>query len=273
MDEKMINTLGLTMLETKLHPDHRSVFRRRNRKSELILYGADAKTQELLCSYLADLLHDENPRYTIYLLQGGMKEFVQQYPFFCNTANIRDSFLRTRRLYPTKICENLYLGGIREAMCRENLKRVNTTHVVNITKTGESPFFEDFEYLNFGVSDHELSDLRSFFETAFDYIDAALESKHGQSVLVHCRYGTSRSSTIVIAYLMKRFSWTLQQSYEYVRDRRPTVLPNYGFWGQLANYEYQLHGKSTLKHAVNIRALFPDRPAIKIKNMDRCVIL
>jgi len=52
------------------------------------------------------------------------------------------------------------------------------------------------------VCDNEDSNISSIFEEACDFIDYV--EKAGQSVLVHCFEGKSRSATLVLAYLMLR---------------------------------------------------------------------
>jgi len=62
----------------------------------------------------------------------------------------------------------------------------------------------------------------------------------GDSVLVHCNMGVSRSATIVIAYLMKYMDKTRDDAYIFCKARRPMVRPNDGFWNQLHLYEERL---------------------------------
>ena len=47
----------------------------------------------------------------------------------------------------------------------------------------------------------------------------------------------SRSSTVVIAYMMHRRNWDYQQAYEYVKSKRRFVHPNAGFIAQLKLYK------------------------------------
>ena len=56
------------------------------------------------------------------------------------------------------------------------------------------------------------------------------------------RAGVSRSATIVIAYLMAHMGWTLRESMQYVRTRRPIVCPNHGFMQKLADLDELLFG-------------------------------
>jgi len=55
--------------------------------------------------------------------------------------------------------------------------------------------------------------------------------------LVHCAAGISRSSTIVIAYLMQAMQFSLTEAFKYVREKRPIISPNDGFSRQLQVYQ------------------------------------
>ncbi|PHJ22263.1 dual specificity catalytic domain-containing protein [Cystoisospora suis] len=54
---------------------------------------------------------------------------------------------------------------------------------------------------------------------------------HG-NVLVHCAKGISRSASFVICYLMYRRCWSYNDSFTYIRRKRP-IYPNVGFQIQL----------------------------------------
>ncbi|KAM3221805.1 hypothetical protein P3L10_021075 [Capsicum annuum] len=68
-------------------------------------------------------------------------------------------------------------------------------------------------------------------------------------VLVHCMSGRSRSPAIVIAYLMKSKGWKLAQSYQWVKDRRPSIDLNQGVYQQLQEYEQKIFGSLENKPA------------------------
>lgn len=68
----------------------------------------------------------------------------------------------------------------------------------------------------------------------------------------------SRSATIVISYLMKRFAeMNLEKALRYVKSKRPIVNPNDGFIRQLRNYE-----KVLIKERFNEKLM----PAVDIEN-------
>lgn len=78
------------------------------------------------------------------------------------------------------------------------------------------------------IADMTRENIIQHFPTAIEFIENALKDPEG-SVLVHCFYGVSRSSTIVIAYLMKKYSLTYQKAFEKAKSKRNLVHPNHGF--------------------------------------------
>lgn len=56
-------------------------------------------------------------------------------------------------------------------------------------------------------------------------------------VLVHCNAGVSRSSSIVIGYLMFREGLSFSDAYDQVKLARPSIRPNPGFYQQLERYQ------------------------------------
>lgn len=56
-------------------------------------------------------------------------------------------------------------------------------------------------------------------------------------MLVHCEAGTSRSPTIVVAYLMRKRGWGVEEALGYVGGRRKCVNPNKGFMKDLRNWQ------------------------------------
>ena len=69
-------------------------------------------------------------------------------------------------------------------------------------------------------------------------INDAIE--HGGNVLVHCYAGISRSTSIVIAYLMKNKKMSFNKALELIKEKRGKIQPNSGFVLQLKAYEKEL---------------------------------
>lgn len=62
----------------------------------------------------------------------------------------------------------------------------------------------------------------------------------GGKILVHCEAGISRSPTICMAYLMKTRKFRLEEAFDYIKQRRSLISPNFSFMGQLLQYESEI---------------------------------
>lgn len=70
------------------------------------------------------------------------------------------------------------------------------------------------------------------------------------SICIHCKLGylylPYRSATLVLAYLMKYHRMKLIDAHAYVKNRRPLIRPNAGFWKDLVDFEKKLFHKNTV---------------------------
>ncbi|XP_056174961.1 dual specificity protein phosphatase 1-like isoform X3 [Syzygium oleosum] len=112
-----------------------------------------------------------------------------------------------------KIEEDLFLGSVGAANNKDDLKRLNVTHILTVASTLKPAYPDDFVY------------------------KVIAAKRLGGGVLVHCFVGKSRSVTIVVAYLMKKHGMSLSQALEHVKSRRRQASPNSGFISQLQEYE------------------------------------
>ena len=64
----------------------------------------------------------------------------------------------------------------------------------------------------------------------------------------------SRSPSIVMAYLMYKFQWTLKKAYIHVITRRQCIRPNISFLQQLWQYENVIFGED-FEHSVQYKDL------------------
>ena len=65
-----------------------------------------------------------------------------------------------------------------------------------------------------------MESLDSHFHQAFQFIEQNLPTAN---VMVHCFAGISRSATLVIAYIMRKYKWSLKKAYEAVKTIRRQV--------------------------------------------------
>lgn len=75
-------------------------------------------------------------------------------------------------------------------------------------------------YLYIPVEDHEDYQIDKYFDQTFDFIEKARKETN---VLIHCMVGVSRSVTIAIAYLLKKYKYTLGQVISLIQRKRRKV--------------------------------------------------
>ncbi|XP_058192376.1 dual specificity protein phosphatase 1-like isoform X2 [Rhododendron vialii] len=144
---------------------------------------------------------------------------------------------------PCKIEEGLYLGSIGAANNKSELKRLNVTHILTVANSLPPIHPNDFVYKIIDIPDREDVNIANYFEECFNFIAGA--KRTGGGVLVHCFVGKSRSVTIILAYLMKKYSMSVSEALKHVKSKRPIASPNSGFMTQLQNFEKSLQGMMT----------------------------
>jgi protein-tyrosine phosphatase len=136
----------------------------------------------------------------------------------------------------TQIIENkLYLGDIMDANNESFITNNNVTTIICIAKEGKIDNIKNISIYYFDIDDDIFFDLYEYFDFITKLIDERME--HEGSVLVNCICGISRSSTIIIAYLMKYCDLILKTALKEVHHVRSYILPNENFIRQLIKYE------------------------------------
>lgn len=81
-------------------------------------------------------------------------------------------------------------------------------------------------HLQIPIEDMDNVNILNYFQDAIEFISDKLKTTN---VLVHCMAGISRSTTIVIAFLMANQKMTYEQAHAYVLAKREIIYPNKGF--------------------------------------------
>uniref|UniRef100_A0ACB8ESZ9 Dual specificity protein phosphatase 13 isoform A n=1 Tax=Sphaerodactylus townsendi TaxID=933632 RepID=A0ACB8ESZ9_9SAUR len=143
-----------------------------------------------------------------------------------------------------EVWPNLFLGDLVTAHNRFGLWKMDISHVLNaahgmIFCKGSHGFYgPTIEYYGVPAYDLPSFDLSPYFYPAAEFIHKAL-SIPGAKILVHCAVGISRSSSLVLAYLMIYHHLPLIEAIEAVKKHR-WIFPNRGFQKQLRNLDMQL---------------------------------
>ncbi|WFC96028.1 hypothetical protein MBRA1_002684 [Malassezia brasiliensis] len=154
---------------------------------------------------------------------------------------------------PSRILPFLYLGNLGHARNARLLRAIGITHVVSVGECVADDDDDDPHSLAAArragqidvhyvanVADDGTDSLRAALCDAVEFVERARVS--GGRVLVHCRVGVSRSSTVVIAYAMAHLDITLVDAYLLVRSRRLNVLiqPHLLFFWELRAWEARI---------------------------------
>lgn len=133
-----------------------------------------------------------------------------------------------------KVVDGLYLGNIRDSENRESLSKNGITHILSVYNNAK-PVYEDMTYLCIHAADASTQNLLQHFKECIGFIHEC--RLNGGACLVHCLAGVSRSTTMVVAYLMTVTHYSWEECLTAVKAVRSFVGPNYGFQQQLQEYQ------------------------------------
>ncbi|EAL70555.1 hypothetical protein DDB_G0273199 [Dictyostelium discoideum AX4] len=186
------------------------------------------------------LLKKKKTKVIIY--QGGFDQFQKDYSFMCNPSSSPSSSSGGgggSQLYPSEIIKDfLYLGGAENAGNRQQLINLKITHLVNMAGELDDVYPHLYKYYRANLDDRPKANIYEHFEPVIQFINDC--KKQGGRVLIHCAMGISRSTTVVLAYLMKEDHMTYSDAFTFCKQKRSCINPNFGFVKQLKDYQQHL---------------------------------
>ncbi|XP_071402617.1 dual specificity protein phosphatase 16 [Centroberyx affinis] len=223
---------------------------------EVVVYDQSSSDPAALSSeaFLSVLLAKlERSFPSVHLLSGGFAEFSHLFPGLCEGKStlvpscISQPCLPVTNVGPTRILPHLYLGCQRDVLNKDLMQQNDIAYVLNASNTCPKPdFIPESHFLRVPVNDSFCEKILPWLDRSVEFIEKAKASN--ARVLVHCLAGISRSATIAIAYIMKRMDMSLDEAYRFVKEKRPTISPNFNFLGQLLDFEKKIkspHGTET----------------------------
>ncbi|XP_062338570.1 dual specificity protein phosphatase 16 [Osmerus eperlanus] len=215
---------------------------------EVVVYDQSSSDPSSLASeaFLSVLLAKlERSFPSVHLLSGGFAEFSHHFPGLCEGKStlvpscISQPCLPVTNVGPTRILPHLYLGCQRDVLNKELMQQNDIAYVLNASNTCPKPdFIPESHFLRVPVNDSFCEKILPWLDRSVEFIEKAKASN--ARVLVHCLAGISRSATIAIAYIMKRMDMSLDEAYRFVKEKRPTISPNFNFLGQLLDFEKKI---------------------------------
>jgi atypical dual specificity phosphatase len=136
------------------------------------------------------------------------------------------------------VIDGVYIGSQDSAVNLPALNECKITHILNVATGIKNAFPEQYKYLSIELLDLPETNIREVFSRTNKFIQQAI-ADNGR-VLVHCNAGISRSSSIVLAYLLAIHRMKYEDAYELLKRARSIIRPNEGFVKQLKEYAAEI---------------------------------
>lgn len=164
-------------------------------------------------------------------------------------------------------CGNLYICGLDALDDPILLNQAGITHILSVLEFDycNHPEFDKYKRMLIQAEDHPLQDLYRYFQLTNEFIGSALDPPpvaqgssavptYGNTVVVHCAMGQSRSATVVCAYMIYKLRITASRALQLLQSSRPMCAPNQGFMAQLEQFEEFLgvEGKLAFEHRFQV---------------------
>ncbi|XP_044142038.1 serine/threonine/tyrosine-interacting-like protein 1 [Bufo gargarizans] len=181
-------------------------------------------------------------RLPVMVLKGGYEEFSAYYHFFRSQKVFwMPQEIDELQPYPIEIIPGLlYMGDVRQANDRHIQKDLKIKSHVNVSLKPTNLFLPSGQVLQIPEPDLCDSDLLQFFPSACQFIDAHMATNC--AVLVFSTLGISRSSAVLIAYIIHSRRCPLQEAWNHVLKCKTNMRPNRGFVQQLSEWEKTVLG-------------------------------
>lgn len=216
---------------------------------DVVVYDQSTRDASVLAadSFLSILLSKLDGCFdSVAILTGGFATFSSCFPGLCEgkpaallPVSLSQPCLPVPSVGLTRILPHLYLGSQKDVLNKDLMTQNGISYVLNASNSCPKPdFICESRFMRIPINDNYCEKLLPWLDKSIEFIDKAKLSSC--QVIVHCLAGISRSATIAIAYIMKTMGMSSDDAYRFVKDRRPSISPNFNFLGQLLEYERSL---------------------------------
>ena len=169
----------------------------------------------------------------------------------CNKLINHYAFQMHYSCHPSQIFPWIYLGNFINANNLEEIIKLKIKYILNCAMEVDLYNLpKEIKYLHLNIIDNPKENLLQYFDRAFSFFESA--RKNNSNILIHCKLGRSRSTSILIAYLVKYFGYNVNEALEMIKSKRKEVNPNYGFIQQLYGFErYISKFKNNINNGMN----------------------
>ena len=245
-DNHLKNTLGI--MANGLADDLKNAIREKNADHyEQFKLKAQKKFGESVFDYSQGVFHNENtPMLMIcqkcetQFLQTPQRHLTSKFPCFqCilySKGYVSDD---DKTDHWSKVLPGLFIGNIHAANDQGFLLNKRIRGVIDLSNSSQQvKFNRGVKVYKINIDDNADANMKPWFKHTHDFINEFMNKN--QPVLVFCRAGVSRSATIVIHYLMKRYNISYYDGFRFLKAKRRYIQPNEGFVRQLQEVEETL---------------------------------
>jgi protein-tyrosine phosphatase len=148
--------------------------------------------------------------------------------------------------YPAqKITKHVWIGSEKNAADPNFIKKHNIKLVVNCT--ADIPRYSQIPMLRVPVQDAAFDASKMAKYLSISSLAIRDVTRYGGNVLVHCRAGQNRSSSVVAAYLMTIKGITSTEAMRIIRSKKPETFRPMNFLPALKDYEKNLITQGVIK--------------------------
>lgn len=158
------------------------------------------------------------------------------------------------------IIDNVWLGDWGDSITPQKLILNNIKVIVTLNSELIHSYFDVAIFKGLGIAhvridieDSRRANIAPHLRELVGYLVGA--GRSGLNVLVHCSAGISRSSSVVIAYLMEVSDVSYDTALAHVQGIRPIVQPNPSFERQLREYGSALQGQGGIANTPHIKII------------------
>jgi protein-tyrosine phosphatase len=164
---------------------------------------------------------------------------VYDYFYGINETNTGDRLFEDSSYYnqystflckPQNIVDNIYIGSAHNAANFNLLEEHNIKLIINMTNEITNYYPEIYIYKQFGLNDNNKDDIKKYLDTTYETIEEFNKNNtENKNILIHCFMGKSRSASIIIYYIMKKYNKTFEEALIEIKSKRGIVNPNLKF--------------------------------------------
>ena len=137
----------------------------------------------------------------------------------------------------TPIIDNIILGNACDASFYSRLEDANVRSIINVTKEIPNYFENDFSYYKIRLNDQNHDNFTNkIFDDVCTHIAIITDRYPDKNILIHCYMGSSRSASVVSAYMIKKYGYTVEECIKLLRSKRDIVNVNTKFVENLQEY-------------------------------------